>query len=237
MMGDAIVHSFSQMFVQFSAALENFLPRVLVMLVLFAVGWVIAIVARAIVRRGLGLARFNSLSESAGTAKLLRDAALPEPVDLVAGLTFWIVWVVFFLLGINALGIVALQEQISSILLFLPQIFVAVLILFLGFLLANFLGRGALLAAVNADLPFASLLSWFIRLMVVLLTITMALEQIAIANRTVLIAFSIFFGAVMLGLAIAFGVAGQDLARRALRKYFAEAEVKTEEEEEDITHL
>ena len=236
-MGDAIVHSFREMFVHFSAALEDFLPRLLVMLILFALGWLIAMIARAIVRRGLALARFNSLSESAGTAKLLRDAALPEPADLVAGLTFWIVWIVFLLLGINALGVVALQEQIADILLFLPQIFVAVLILFLGFLLANFLGRGALLAAVNADLPFAGLLSWFVRLMVVLLTITMALEQLALANRTVLIAFTIFFGAVMLGLAIAFGVAGQDLARRALRKYFAEAEVTREEEEEDITHL
>ena len=234
-MADAIVHSFSQMFARFSAALEDFLPRLLVMLILFALGWLIAMIARAIVRHGLALARFNSLSESAGTAKLLRDAALPEPVDLVAGLTFWIVWVVFLLLGINALGVAALQEQISRILLFLPQIFVAVLILFLGFLLANFLGRGALLAAVNADLPFASLLSWFVRLMVVLLTITMALEQIALANRTVLIAFSIFFGAVMLGLAIAFGVAGQDLARRALRKSFAATEAV--KEEEDITHL
>jgi hypothetical protein len=225
------------MFARFSAALGDFLPRLLVMLILFALGWLIAMVARAIVRRGLALARFNTLSESAGTAKLLRDAALPEPVDLVAGLTFWIVWVVFLLLGINALGVVALQEQISRVLLFLPQIFVAVLILFLGFLLANFLGRGALLAAVNADLPFASLLSWFVRLMVVLLTITMALEQIALANRTVLIAFSIFFGAVMLGLAIAFGVAGQDLARRVLLKYFSAAEAAKEEEEEDFTHL
>ncbi len=234
-MANAIVHSFSQMFARFSAALEDFLPRLLVMLILFAVGWLIAVIAKAIVRRGLALARFNTLSESAGTAKLLRDAALPEPVDLVAQLTFWIVWVVFLLLGINALGVAALQDQISRILLFLPQIFVAVLILFLGFLLANFLGRGALLAAVNADLPFAGLLSWFVRLLVVLLTITMALEQIALANRTVLIAFSIFFGAVMLGLAIAFGVAGQDLARSVLRRYLSTTEARREEE--DITHL
>ena len=234
-MGEAIVHSVSQMAVRFMAVLEEFLPRLLVMLILFFLGWLIALTARIIVKRGLG--GFKSLSESAGTSKLLRDAALPEPVDLVAQLTFWIVWVVFLLLGINALGVAALQEQISRILLFLPQVFVAVLILFLGFLLANFLGRGTLLAAVNANLPFASLLSWFVRLLVVLLAITMALEQVAVANQTVLIAFSIFFGAVMLGLAISFGVAGQDLARRVLRKHFSASEGMREEEEEDITHL
>jgi len=233
-MTDAMVHSLSQMLTRFSAALEEFVPHLLVMLLLFIVGWVIAMISRVIVRRVLKLVRFNSLSESAGTARMLRNAALPEPAELVAQLTFWIVWVVFLLLGVNALGVAALQLQISRVLVFLPQIFVAVLILFLGFLLANFLGRGALLAAVNAELPFAGMVSWLVRFLVVLLTIAMALEQITLANQTVLIAFTIFFGAVMLGLAIAFGVAGQDLARQALKKYFFP---EASREEQDITHL
>jgi hypothetical protein len=233
-MADAIIHSLKQMLQHLEASVEQFLPRVLVMLVIIVVGWLIAVLSKAIVRRALVLAKFDALSESAGTAQLLRNAALPAPRDLVASLTFWVVWIVFLLVGINALGVVSLRDQISQFLLFLPQIFVAVLILFVGFLMANFLARAALLAAVNANLPFARLLAGSVRFLVVLLTVSMALEQIALAHRTVLIAFTILFGAVMLGLAIAFGIAGQHLARDVLQKRFAPAEP---EKEEEITHL
>jgi hypothetical protein len=233
-MGEGIIQGLQQTFSGFLIALQDFLPRLLVMLILVVLGWLIAAVIKGIVRRALTLANFNTLAETAGTGKMLRNAALPSPVDLVARLTFWVLWIVFILLGIDALGIAALQNQISRILLFLPQIFVAVIILFLGFLLANFLGRGTLLAAVNANLPFAHLLSGFVRFLVVLLTISMALEQIALAHRTVLIAFSILFGAVMLALGIAFGTAGKDLARSALESYLTPSKTSREE---DITHL
>ena len=233
-MADAIIHSLKQMLQHLEASVEQFLPRVLVMLVIIVMGWLIAVLSKAIVRRALVLAKFDALSESASTAQLLRNAALPAPRDLVASLTFWVVWSVFLLLGINALEVVSLRDQISQLLLFLPQIFVAVLILFVGFLLANFLARATLLAAVNANLPFARLLAGSVRFLVVLLTVSMALEQIALAHRTVLIAFSILFGAVMLGLAIAFGIAGQHLARQVLQKSFSPVEP---EKEEEITHL
>lgn len=233
-MGEAIMYSLKDMLHHLASAVEQFLPRVLVMLVIIVVGWLIAMLARAIVRRALVLVKFDALSESAGTAQLLRNAALPTPRDLVASLTFWVVWIVFLLLGINALEVVSLREQIAQLLLFLPQIFVAVLILFVGFLLANFLARAALLAAVNANLPFARLLAGSVRFLVVLLTVSMALEQLALAHRTVLIAFTILFGAVMLALAIAFGIAGQHLAREFLQRSFSPTEP---EKEEEITHL
>jgi Mechanosensitive ion channel, conserved TM helix len=233
-MTESIMNSLKQMLDHLTADFEHFLPRVLVMLVIIIVGWLIAILLKVVVRRALALAKFDALSESAGTTQLLRNAALPAPRDLVARLTFWVVWIVFLLLGINALGVVSLGDQISQLLLFLPQIFVAVLILFVGFLLANFLARATLLAAVNANLPFARLLAGSVRFLLVLLTVSMALEQITLAHRTVLIAFTILFGAVMLALAIAFGIAGQHLARQFLQKSFSPAEP---EKEEEITHL
>jgi hypothetical protein len=233
-MAESITYNLKQMLNHVATAAAQLLPRVLVMLMIIVLGWLIAMLSKAIVKRGLALAKFDALSESAGTAQLLRDAALPSPIDLVASLTFWVVWIVFLLLGINTLGLVSLRDQISQLLLFLPQIFVAVLILFVGFLLANFLARAALLAAVNANLPFARLLAGSVRFLVVLLTVSMALEQIALAHRTVLIAFTVLFGAVMLALAIAFGIAGQHLAREVLQKHFAHNET---EKEEEITHL
>ena len=105
-----------------------------------------------------------------------------------------------------------MQQHIGGFFLFLPRFFVALFIAFLGMLAAGFFARAALLAAVNADLPSPQMLSDAVRVIIVVLTISMAFEEVGLAQKTILIAFSIVFGALMFGLAIAFGMGGRDLA-------------------------
>jgi len=59
----------------------------------------------------------------------------------------------------------------------------------------------------------------------------MAFEQLGLAEQTILAAFSILFGAGMFGLAIAFGLGGQDLARRALERRFEQQHSEERERE------
>jgi hypothetical protein len=94
------------------------------------------------------------------------------------------------------------------------------LVLALALLVGNFLWRATLLAFVNARLPGAALLSGALRLLVIAIGMIMALEQLGLATTVVLTAFAITFGALMLGLAIAFGLGGQDVAKELLRQQF-----------------
>jgi hypothetical protein len=147
-------------------------------------------------------------------------AALPSMTDFLSQSVFWITLLGFILIGISILNIAGLQEQIARLLRLLPEIIVAMLILFLGLLIANFLSRAALLALVNKGYGSAKLASWAIRLVIWTLAIAMALDELSVARQTVIAAFSIVFGAFMLGLAIAFGFGGQDLARQFLERSF-----------------
>jgi len=113
-----------------------------------------------------------------------------------------------------------LDRMVEAFFLYLPKLFVAVGILALGFLLANFLSRAALLLAVNEGLPVPRLVAGTVRLLVNVLAFAMAMEQLGIARNTVTVAFAIAFGALMLGLALAFGLGGKDLARELLAKRF-----------------
>jgi len=54
----------------------------------------------------------------------------------------------------------------------------------------------------------------------------MKFEELGLAQRTILIAFTIVFGALMLGLAIAFGMGGRDLARQFLERRFSETRAR-----------
>ena len=234
-MGQLVLHTLSQTLGNFITGLALFLPRVLSMLVIFGAGFLVALILKFIVRRIFGIAGFRKYCDSAGLTQMMRKAALPPPVDFLGQVVFWVIWIVFIVLGVDALGIGALREQISRFFMFLPQIFVAMVVLFVGLLIANFLSRATLLAATNANYASARLLSSLVRLLIILFFVTMALEQIGLGRHVVLIAFSIAFGAMMLGTAIAFGLGGRDVARQVLEKQFLQK--KSGEKEEEISPL
>jgi quinol-cytochrome oxidoreductase complex cytochrome b subunit len=223
-MKDTIVQGLEQAYYNLVHMIAEFLPRLVVMMVIIIVGLLVAFVVRHLLRGLLRLTKLDRVSEDAGASRVLRMADLPSMTELLSRSIFWITWIGFFLIGISVLGVAGLQEQISRLFRFLPEVFIAILILFLGLIIANFLSRTALLASVNAGLRSPRIVAWSIRFVIWILAISMALEELGLARQTVIAAFSIVFGASMLGLAIAFGLGGQDLARRTLERYLGDSQ-------------
>ena len=219
-MKELILHAFAQAHENFARMLAEFLPRFLVMLIIILIGWLAAYILKIVLRAILRLARVEKVSEEAGASRLLREAELPSMTELLSRAVFWAVWLGFIIIGVSVLGIVSLQKQISDLIELLPQVFVAFVVLFIGMLAANFFSRAALLGAVNAGFPSPKAISETVRIVIGFLAISMALEQVGLGKQTVDIAFAILFGALMLSLAIAFGLGGRHLARRFLEKHF-----------------
>ena len=88
---------------------------------------------------------------------------------------------------------------------------------------------------MNANLPSARLLSLSIRFMIIIFVISMAFEELGLAEQTMLVAFGIIFGAFMLGLAVAFGLGGKDLARQFLERRLVHK--KREEKDDELSPL
>jgi hypothetical protein len=231
-MRDTILRGLAQAYENLVHMIADFLPRFAVMLTIILAGLLIAFLLKKILRSILHLTKLDRISEQAGASHVLRKAAMPSMSEFLSRSLFWITLLGFILLGISVLQIPALQEQISRLFQLLPQVFVAILILFVGILAANFLSRAALLTAVNAGYRSPRLWSGLVRFVIWILTISMALEQVGLARQTVVAAFSIVFGAVMLAAAIAFGLGGRDLARQTLERYVGERDQQHAKEEE-----
>ena len=230
-MRDIILGELTQAAHEIFRDFAHLLPRLIVMLVIVFIGWLMAYILGAILRSILRLAKFDRLSERAGASQLLNQAALPSPTELVSRFVFWIAWIGFIMLGVNVLGIGGLQEHVERFFLFIPRLFVSLLILFFGLLIASFFSRAILLASVNANFPSPRLLSISARTIIVIFVLSMVFEELGVADQTVLLAFGIAFGAVMLGLAIAFGIGGKDLAQQFLENRF-QRDRKMEKEDE-----
>jgi hypothetical protein len=108
-------------------------------------------------------------------------------------------------------------------------------IMFFGLLAASFFSRAALLAAVNANVPSPRVLSLAVRSVIIVFVLSIVFEELGLAEQTMLVAFGIAFGALMLGLAIAFGIGGRNLAQGFLEKKFVRP--KREENEDELSPL
>jgi hypothetical protein len=230
-MREMIISELTQALQELARGFAHYLPRLIVMLIIAFVGWMIAYLVKVLLRSILRLIKFDKLSENAGASQLLAKAALPSATEILCRFVFWITWLGFILLGVSVLGILGLQEQIANFFLFLPRLFVAIFIMFFGLLAATFFSRAALLAAVNANVPSPRVLSMAVRSIIIVFVLSIAFEELGLAQETMLVAFGIAFGALMLGLSIAFGIGGRDLAKRFLEKKFVRKEDQENEDE------
>jgi len=218
------------------AKFRTFMPNLLAMLVILSVGILVARVLRAILVRFLMAIKFDSWSDRMGVTTLLRKGDLWAKPSLALGaIFFWILIVLVLMTGLSALKVHAIDQLVVQFFMYLPRAFSAVLILIIGYVLTGFISRAVLIAAVNSGYHYAKLLAEAMRLLLTILILAMVLEQLQVAPGIVLAAFSIIFGGIVIALAISFGVAGIDAAKRMIEQETAEKHAK--DTKDDIEHL
>ena len=148
------------------------LPGILAMLTLTAVGFAAAWIGARVIRRLAQAVAFDRRAETWGIVAALHRAGVRRPPSQVLGLiVFWSVLVLFLPVAIDALAIPGTGRLTEFVFSWVPRVLGAALILLVGWLVANFLGEGALIAAVNARVPEARLLARAIRWGVLLRTV------------------------------------------------------------------
>jgi hypothetical protein len=218
---------------RFLNRLIQFLPDILTSAFIFISGIVLGLIFRKLFLRFFNTIKVDKFSEKYGFVEMLKKGGIKEPVSIIISrLIGWLTIIIFSIVALRTLNVPAIERILEKFFLYVPNIFVAAVILFTGYLLSNFIGRAALIASVNAGLKVSGLVGRLVRLTIFLLAITMALEQLGIGRGTIVIAFAIIFGGVVLALSIAFGLGGRDIAKEYLEK-----KIRGEEKKDEISHL
>lgn len=198
----------------------DFLPKLLVALVLLFLGWMLAKLTRAAVRRLLALAHFDRLAEKTGIEEFLRHGDMQITFSgVISEVTYWLVLLVVLVTVSSSLGLTAVAELFNRVALYLPNVIVAVLIVIFGTLLARFINRLVFAWLRNLGVDGALTISTVSEYAVQIFAVFVALEQLAIATHLLTTAFAILFGAVCLALALAFGLGGREWAAEVIRKW------------------
>jgi hypothetical protein len=218
----------------FFQRLIAFLPNLLSSLIIFILGLLLGWILKKIIVKIAKLCNTDHFCSKIGMTEALEKVGIKgSPSRLLGRVFYWLVVIIFAIIALYALKVPAIENLLEKFLLYLPNIFVAVLLIIAGYLLGNFLGRTILIAAVNAGMWFASLLARGVKTLIFVFAFAMALEQLGIGRNIVVVAFTILFSGIVFALALAFGLGGKDIARNYLEKRLKGGE----EEKDDIQHL
>jgi hypothetical protein len=222
-------------FTEFGERLREFAPNILAMLLILLAGTLVAGGIRFALGFALPRIGVDRFAERSGLGEVARRAGLERrPSRAISLATAWIVLGIFVLLAVAALDLRVAVDLVSRAFAWLPHLLIAMALLLAGGLVAGFARRSVLIAAVNAGLPSARLLSSGAHAALIVLFAAMALEQVGLGQRVVLAAFAIFFGGVVFALALAFGLAGKEIARESLERLLRR---RGTEDEDGLRHL
>jgi hypothetical protein len=202
------------------------LPSILGAILILLIGWGLGKLVQWIVTKGLRALHFNQLTERAGINDALKRADVKTGPSAILGvIAYWFVFLIAINAAVGLLGIPALSELMSAVILYLPRIFAALLIIVLGAWAASFLGRLTRASASSANISYADLLGSVVQGFTLFFVFAIALDVLGLTFPFLTTAFAVIIGGIILAAALAFGLGGRQyasdlLAGRELKTIF-----------------
>jgi hypothetical protein len=201
--------------------LSLFLPQIIASFVLLILGWLVAKLLRKVALRVLKFLRIDVAAEKSGIDDfLVKGGVRYTTTTIVANLIYWFVLFTVMLALLNSLGLQTAAELFNRIVLYIPNVIVAVLVLMFGALFARFVKGVTFTYLSNIGIAGAEVMSTIAQWAILIFVFSVALEQLAIGGQILVSAFQIAFGALCLALALAFGLGGREWAAHILERFW-----------------
>ena len=204
--GETLVASINAGLVSIAA----FVPKFVLGLIILLIGIIIASILKQVVLELFKALRIESF---------LKKYGVPEAKDefswsgILAEIVRWFIIIIFLIPTADVWGLPRIDTVLSQVLLYLPNVFVAVILTLVGFVFAR-LAHDVVLASTKDVSPetsrtVASITRWAISIFVILA----ALNQLGVASDLIRILFTGFVAMLAISGGIAFGLGGQNSAK------------------------
>ena len=203
------------------ALLLGAIPKVIGFAVILIIGWIIASALATAVAAILRTVKFNELAQRAGISGFVQRMGVhTDAAGFLATLVKWFVRLIVLVTAFDALGLPAVSQVLQQILLWLPNLVVALVVLVIAGLAANALAGLVRGATAESGLGNPDLLATIAKVAVWAFAIVIAVNQIGIATTIVNTLFMATVGAVAVAFALAFGLGGRETAGEIVRGWY-----------------
>ena len=213
----------NQSFMDLSQGLVNFLPKLVLAIIILFAGWFIgSFILGRLVTRFMAALKIDEVLRNAGVEGFLNKGGFSLNAGaFIGGLVKWFVMIVFLVASMDVLGLGQVNDFLNKVLSYLPQVIVAVLILVVAALIAEAMQKIVSGAARTAEIKSANLLGSVTRWAIWIFAIMAALDHLVVAGPLVQFMQMLSTGLVIalaLAVGIAFGLGGQHAAAEYIDK-------------------
>ncbi|GAC1388334.1 MAG: hypothetical protein NVS4B12_14710 [Ktedonobacteraceae bacterium] len=208
---DAVVQSFQVAL----ALLFSFVPRLLGFLIILLVGYIVASAIAKAVTFLLRKVGFDRFSTRIGLTRLESQMGVKlDAAGILGRIVYWFIFLIFLVPAVDSLGLASVSALLGQVVAYIPNVFVAILILFLGTLAATFVADIVRGATSGTRIGNPSVFANIARYAILGFVAIVALEQLNIGSALLNILFTAIMGATALAFGLAFGLGGRDAAKR-----------------------
>jgi hypothetical protein len=193
--------------------LGSYIPQFLGGLVILIVGFIVAAILRAVVVRLFRYLNLERWFKRAGMDRVIQFGDWP---NILAEIVRWAVIIIFLIPAVEAWGLPQVTAVLNQLLFFLPNVFVAVVVGFVGLAIANILADVVKTSTLGLGHSSSNLLANIAKYSLLFFTGLIILNQLGVAADLVKILFTGIVAMLALAGGLAFGLGGQDKARQLL---------------------
>ena len=216
---EQIQNVLTESYTTFSTELAAFLPSLIGAILILILGWMIAKLLRLGSVRLLKLIRLDVVTEKARIDRFLKDGGSQKTaIDIIGDIIYWLIMLIVVLAGLNTLGLTVASELFNQIILFIPNVIVAVIALIFGIFLAGFIAQVVTTYLNNIGVNNARVVGAIAKYAIILFVVSLSLTQLNIGDELVANAFLLLFGAACLALGLSFGLGGKEWAAGVIHK-------------------
>lgn len=199
----------------------EFLPQLGAAALLLAVGWLLALLLRFVVRRLYG--RFERSPQGRSVENALRRVGLRRPVSVVIGaVVFWGVLIFFITAATEALGLPVITTWLAGVASLLPRVLVGILVVLVGILVGSYAGRAVSRLAASFGLVYGALLGRLLQAAFALIAVVIAVDQVGIQVDFLVAIATVLAASIFGGMALAFGLGATSAVGNIIASHYVQ---------------
>ncbi len=202
-------------------AIASFVPRFLAAALLFFSGLFIARLLKRLCTKALKTVRVSALIENTPVEHFLENANLDTFDQVLGSIVYWLVMLLVLQSMVAVMGLTPLTVLLDGIIGYLPDIFAAIVVLFIGVLLAGLVESVVKGAIRSLDSGSGRILGTVASYVVMIVAVMAAITELGIASEFILILFVGFVAALSLGAGLALGLGGKTIVSQLLEDWYS----------------
>lgn len=195
----------------------NFIPSLIGAIIVFVIGWFIAIIIGKLVAEVLSRLTLNKIFERTGWQEALQKAEIKvNPSDFIGAIIKWILVIVFLLAAVEILGFPEFAGFLRSVISWLPNLLVAVVIFVVAVILADISEKLVRVSVKKIGVDYVGFLGAGVKWAIYIFALLAILVQVGVAPSIINTLLVGFVATIALAFGLAFGLGGRDAAAKII---------------------